>query len=68
MEYKIINGVESLKEALEECKNAQRVFASYTQEQVDKIFKAGALAANNARIILAKLAVSETGMGVVEDK
>ena len=68
MEYKIVDGVESFKEALDECKSAQRLFATYTQEQVDKIFKAAALAANNARISLAKLAVSETGMGVVEDK
>ncbi|MEI3577282.1 MAG: bifunctional acetaldehyde-CoA/alcohol dehydrogenase [Acutalibacteraceae bacterium] len=47
---------------------AQKVFATYTQEQVDKIFKAAAIAANKARIPLAKMAVEETGMGVVEDK
>ncbi len=67
-DYKIVDSLESFKIALEECKNAQKVFATYTQEQVDEIFKAAALAANNARIPLAKLAVSETGMGVVEDK
>ena len=49
-------------------KAAQEVFANYTQEQVDKIFQAAALAANNMRIPLAQMAVEETGMGVVEDK
>ncbi len=67
-EYKIVDGVESFKLSLEECRNAQAKYATYTQEEVDKIFKAAALASNNARITLAKLAVSETGMGVVEDK
>lgn len=47
---------------------AQRKFATYTQEQVDAIFKAAAIAANKARIPLAKMAVAETGMGIVEDK
>ena len=49
-------------------KAAQEVFANYTQEQVDRIFQAAALAANNMRIPLAQMAVEETGMGVVEDK
>ena len=49
-------------------KEAQRVFATYTQEQVDKIFRAAAIAAAQNRIPLAKLAVEETGMGVMEDK
>ena len=49
-------------------KEAQKLFAAYTQEQVDKIFKAAATAADKARIPLAKMAVEETGMGVVEDK
>ena len=49
-------------------KEAQRIFATYTQEQVDKIFFAASVAANQARIPLAKLAVEETKMGVVEDK
>lgn len=53
---------------LAKVKEAQKVFATYTQEQVDKIFRAAALAANNMRIPLAKQAVAETGMGVVEDK
>ena len=52
----------------ERYKAAQKIFATYTQEQVDKIFLACATAANKARISLAKLAVEETGMGVVEDK
>ena len=49
-------------------KAAQEKFANYTQEQVDKIFQAAAMAANNMRIPLAQMAVEETGMGVVEDK
>ena len=49
-------------------KAAQEIFANYTQEQVDKIFRAAALAANKMRIPLAQQAVEETGMGVVEDK
>ena len=68
VEYKIVDGLESFNEALKECRIAQQKYAGYNQEEVDKIFKAAALAANNARITLAKLAVSETGMGVVEDK
>lgn len=67
-ERKIVDGVEMLEEVLENVRMAQRKFATYTQEQVDKIFLAAALAANKARIPLAKLAVEETGMGVVEDK
>ena len=59
---------EELDAALERCRRAQEKFASYTQEQVDKIFLAAATAANKARIPLARLAVEETGMGVVEDK
>ena len=53
---------------LEEVRNAQNKYATCTQEQVDIIFKAAAAAANQARISLAKMAVEETGMGVVEDK
>ncbi len=67
-ERKIIDNVEALEEALVRVKKAQKEYATYTQEQVDKIFKAAAIAANQARIPLAKLAVEETGMGVVEDK
>ena len=64
----IVDNVEKLKIALERVKEAQRIFATYTQEQVDKIFLAAASAANKKRISLAKMAVEETGMGVVEDK
>lgn len=67
-ERQIVDGVEALEATIARVKAAQRVFATYTQEQVDKIFKAAAIAANQARIPLAKMAVEETGMGVVEDK
>ena len=63
-----IDNVEALENALVRVRAAQKVFATYTQEQVDKIFLAAAIAANKARIPLAKMAVEETGMGVVEDK
>lgn len=66
--YPIVDTVEALEERLAGVREAQRIFAAYTQEQVDKIFTAAALAANKARIPLAKLAVEETGMGIVEDK
>ena len=62
------DGLAELTETIARVRAAQKIFASYTQEQVDKIFKAAALAANRARIPLAKMAVEETGMGVVEDK
>jgi len=64
----VVDSVEALEAELKRVKAAQQVFASYTQEEVDKIFLAAASAANKARISLAKLAVEETGMGVVEDK
>ncbi len=64
----IVDSVESLEKALKELRAAQQIYASYTQEQVDTIFKAAAIAANQARIPLAKMAVEETGMGIVEDK
>ena len=67
-EYKIVDSVEALEETINSVKEAQKKFATYTQEQVDKIFLAAAIAANKARIPLAKMAVEETGMGVVEDK
>ena len=66
--YEIVDSVENLEEAIARVKEAQKVFATYTQEQVEKIFLAAASAANKARIPLAKMAVEETGMGVVEDK
>lgn len=66
--YNVIDSVEKLEATLTLMKKQQQIFASYTQEQVDKIFLAAASAACNARIPLAKMAVEETGMGVVEDK
>ncbi len=66
--YIPVTNVEQLKEAMARCRAAQAKFAEYTQEQVDAIFRAAAIAANKARIPLAKMAVQETGMGVVEDK
>jgi acetaldehyde dehydrogenase/alcohol dehydrogenase len=67
-ERQIIDNVEALEATLARVKAAQKVFATYTQEQVDEIFKAAAIAANQARLPLAKMAVEETGMGIVEDK
>ena len=67
-ERKIVDSVETLEAALADVRAAQKKYATYTQEQVDAIFLAAASAANKARIPLAKLAVEETGMGVVEDK
>ena len=64
----LIDNVPALEEKLAALRTAQAKFATYTQEQVDCIFRAAALAANQARIPLAKMAVAETGMGVVEDK
>ena len=64
----IINSVERLTAKMNAMKEAQKEFATYTQEQVDKIFFEAAMAANAKRIPLAKKAVAETGMGIVEDK
>ncbi len=64
----LVDTVSALEEKLAALRTAQAKFATYTQEQVDCIFRAAALAANQARIPLAKMAVAETGMGVVEDK
>ena len=64
----IIDTVEGLMAKMKAMREAQKVFATYTQEQVDKIFYEAAKAANQQRIPLAKMAVAETGMGVVEDK
>ena len=64
----IVDSVESLLERIEQVRAAQREFSSFSQEKVDKIFLAAASAANKMRIPLAKQAVEETGMGVVEDK
>ena len=68
MKYIQIHNAETFNEALKRVKKAQEKFSTYSQEQVDSIFRAAAMAANKARIPLAKLAVEETGMGIVEDK
>ena len=67
-EYVAVDGVEALEAALERVREAQKVFATFTQEQVDNIFRAASIAANKLRIDLAEMAVKETGMGIVEDK
>ncbi len=64
----LVDDLESFQKMMGRVREAQRTFSTYSQEQVDKIFKAAAIAANRARIPLAKMAVEETGMGVVEDK
>ncbi len=64
----VIDSVEALSDKMAKMREAQKIFSTYTQEQVDKIFLAAATAANKARIPLAKMAVEETGMGLVEDK
>ena len=64
----LVDNVDALVAKMAEVREAQRIFSTFTQEQVDKIFFAAAIAANQARIPLAKMAVEETGMGVVEDK
>jgi acetaldehyde dehydrogenase / alcohol dehydrogenase len=67
-EYEIVDSVEKLQETILKVKKAQEEFSKFSQEKVDEIFKAAAIAANSARIPLAKMAVEETGMGLVEDK
>lgn len=67
-EYPIVQSVESFESALARVREAQKEFATFSQEQVDRIFLAAATAANRARLPLAKMAVEETGMGIVEDK
>ena len=64
----IIDNVDALLTKMQKMKKAQAKFATFTQEQVDKIFFEAAMAANKMRIPLAKMAVAETGMGIVEDK
>ena len=66
--YMIVNSSESLEEIVTRVKDAQKKYSKYSQEQVDKIFKMVAIKANSMRIPLAKLAIEETGMGVLEDK
>ncbi len=64
----LVDSVDNLRKKMDELRKAQEVFAAYTQEQVDKVFYEASMAANKARIPLAKMAVAETGMGIVEDK
>ena len=64
----IVNSIEGLDELIKRVKKAQEIYKTFSQEEVDKIFKAAATAADKARIPLAKMAVEETGMGIVEDK
>lgn len=66
--YPLTDGVGALESLIARVREAQKIFSRYTQTQVDKIFAAAAIAADRARIPLAKLAVQETGMGVTEDK
>jgi acetaldehyde dehydrogenase/alcohol dehydrogenase len=68
MKYPLVDSAAALEELIGRVKRAQITFAAYSQEQVDKIFKEAAVAANRARIPLAKMAAEETGMGVLEDK
>ena len=68
MTYEVVDSAESFEKLLARVREAQKIYSTYTQEQVDKIFRAAAMAANLQRIPLAKMAVEETGMGVVEDK
>ena len=64
----IVDSLDALNELIQRAKKAQEIYSTFTQEQVDKIFKAAAAAADKARIPLAKMAVEDTGMGIVEDK
>ncbi len=66
--YPVVDSVDALLACFARVRAAQQKFATYTQEQVDAIFRAAAVAANQARIPLARMAVEETGMGIVEDK
>ena len=63
-----VTNVESLLQRINKLRDAQRIFSGYTQEKVDEIFRAATMAANDSRIKLAKMAVEETKMGIVEDK
>ncbi len=67
-DYIVVDGVEKLSELISRVRAAQEKFSKFSQQQVDKIFFEAAMAANQARLPLAKMAVAETGMGIVEDK
>ncbi len=66
--YETVDSIESLQNTITKVRKAQEEFSKFSQEKVDKIFRAAAIAANQARIPLAQMAVKETGMGVIEDK
>ena len=66
--YEVVDSIESLQNTITRVRKAQEEFSKFSQEKVDQVFKAAAIAANQARIPLAQMAVEETGMGVVEDK
>ncbi len=66
--YEVVDSIESLQNTITRVRKAQEEFSKFSQKKVDQIFKAAAIAANQARIPLAQMAVEETGMGVVEDK
>ena len=66
--YETVDSIESLLNTITKIRKAQEEFSKFSQEKVDEIFRAAAIAANQARIPLAKMAVEETGMGIVEDK
>ena len=66
--YETVDSIESLQNTITKVRKAQEEFSKFSQEKVDEIFRAAAIAANQARIPLAQMAVEETGMGVVEDK
>jgi len=68
MDYRRVTNAEELEKLITDVRNAQKVYATFDQKSVDEIFRVAALAASDARIRLAKLAVEETGMGIVEDK
>ncbi len=68
LEQSKVDSVEKLQKVLEKVKNAQKEYAKFSQEQVDKIFQKAAIKANEMRIPLAKMAVEETGRGIYEDK
>lgn len=63
-----VTNAQELTQRIKELREAQKIFATYTQEQVDEIFRQAAMAANDNRIKLARMAVEESGMGIVEDK
>jgi acetaldehyde dehydrogenase/alcohol dehydrogenase len=68
MNEKNVTNVKELGELITQVQKAQEIYASFSQEKVDEIFREAALAANNARITLAKVSVAENGLGIVEDK